>query len=280
MRLDRTASLLLFHPLARLRQLGGTPRTSILMYHSISNDPEAERRPYWQITTTPAQFRRQMSCLRENDCEVISLRDALEAPATAMAGMRNRVVITFDDGYLDFMTDAFPVLDEFGYAATVFLPTRFIGDRPLEFKGKRCLTWGQVRELQGRGVAFGSHTVSHPQLHHVDDEQLKHELRASKEEIEQRTGVGVISFCYPYAFPEHDRTFCRRLKEVLRLCGYAVGVSTIVGTLRARDEALWLPRLPVNERDDDRLLRAKIDGGYDWVHALQYASKLARSRGR
>ena len=161
------------------------------MYHSISNDPEAERRPYWQVTTTPAQFRRQMSCLREVGCEVVSMRDALETRATATARMRPRVVITFDDGYLDFMTDAFPVLDEFGFPATVFLPTEFIGDRPREFKGRRCLTWGQVRELQGRGVTFGSHTVSHPQLHDVDDEQLKHELRASKEEIEQRTGVGV-----------------------------------------------------------------------------------------
>jgi peptidoglycan/xylan/chitin deacetylase (PgdA/CDA1 family) len=278
MRLDRTASLLVFHPLARLRQAGGTPRTSILMYHSISNDPEAERRPYWQITTTPAQFRRQMSCLREVGCDVISLRDALETRATATARMRPRVVITFDDGYLDFMTDAFPVLDEFGFPATVFLPSAFIGDRPREFKGRRCLTWDQVRELQGRGVTFGSHTVSHPQLHDVDDEQLKHELLASKDEIEQRTGVGVNSFCYPYAFPEHDRAFCRRLREVLRLCGYAVGVSTIIGTLRATDDALWLPRLPVNERDDDRLLRAKIEGGYDWIHALQYLSKVVRNR--
>ena len=278
MRLDRTASLLLFHPLARLRQSGGTQRTSILMYHSISNEPEAEHRPYWQVTTTPTQFRRQMSCLREIGCEVISLHDAVDAGATAAAGAGPRVVITFDDGYLDFMTNAFPALEDFGFPATVFLPTGFIGDRPREFKGRRCLTWDQVRELQGRGVTFGSHTVSHPQLHDVGDEQLTHELRASKEEIEQRTGVGVNSFCYPYAFPEQDQAFCRRLRDVLRLCGYAVGVSTVVGTLRARDEVLWLPRLPVNERDDGRLLRAKIEGGYDWMHSLQYLSKVARNR--
>jgi hypothetical protein len=115
-------------------------------------------------------------------------------------------------------------------------------------------------------------------LHDVDDEQLKFELRASKEDIEQRTGVGVSSFCYPYAFPEHDQSFCRRLREVLRLCGYTAGVSTIVGTLRARDEVFWLPRLPVNECDDGRLLRAKIEGGYDWIHSLQYLSKVARNR--
>jgi peptidoglycan/xylan/chitin deacetylase (PgdA/CDA1 family) len=280
MRLDRAASLMFFHPLARMRGLGGRSRTSILMYHSVSNEVEAERRPYWQVTTTPAQFRLQMSCLRDDGCDVISLHDAVLTGATAEAGVRPRVVITFDDGYLDFMSEAFPVLNEFGFPATVFLPTDFIGDRPREFKGRRCLTWSQVRELQGRGVAFGSHTVSHPQLYDVGDDRLTHELRASKEEIEQRTGAVADTFSYPYAFPEHDPAFCRRLREVLRLCGYEIGVSTILGTITSRAEPMWLPRLPINQLDDVRLLRAKVGGGYDWVHAVQLAAKSAKGRKR
>jgi peptidoglycan/xylan/chitin deacetylase (PgdA/CDA1 family) len=277
MRIDRAASLALFHPLARLRALGKNSCTSILMYHSISSDAEEERRPYWQVTTTPKQFRRQMTFLREIDCEVVSLHDALRFGTN---GDRPRVVITFDDGFLDFMTDAFPVLSELRFPATMFLPTDFIGDKPLEFKGRRCLTWSEVRELQTSGVAFGSHTVSHPQLHDVSHDRLTHELRASKEEIEQCIGSSVDLFSYPYAFPEHDAPFCRRLRETLQSCGYTMGVSTIVGRARAADDPLRLPRLPVNQLDDERLLRVKLEGGYDWVHGLQLATKVVRGRGR
>ena len=275
MRLDRAASLWVFHPISRVNGRGRA-RVSILMYHSIADGPVHPRGPYFGLTTTPRQFRIQMEVLRDLNCEVVGLGETIGQPAQPAGDGRPRVSITFDDGYHDFLAEAFPILQEFGFPATVFLPTQYIGSSPQEFCGKRCLTWSEVRALHGAGIRFGSHTVSHPQLHGLRDSQVSYELRASRAAIEDQLGSAVDSFSYPYAFPEHDRAFCGRLRELLETSGYSRGVSTIVGTVAAGADPLRLPRLPVNEFDDARLLKAKIDGGYDWLHPVQLAAKVLR----
>lgn len=276
MRMDRIATLLMFHPLAR-GFTGSRVRTSILMYHSVSDAPETGVRPYYKLNTTPRQFEAQMRFLKESNCDVVSLRDVAWAAAAGENAPRARVAITFDDGYRDFLEAAYPVLKNYGLQASVFLPTAFIADTALRFKGKECLTWSEVRELHKAGVHFGSHTVSHPQLHSIGFPEVEREVRESKLAIEQKLGFEVDSFSYPFAFPEHDRGFRQRLRALLLDCGYAHGVSTILGTVQPGDDALFLKRLPINSLDDARLLRAKIEGGYDWLHDMQYTVKITKS---
>ncbi len=189
------------------------------------------------------------------------------------SGPEKPVVLTFDDGYQDFYTDAFPLLNRFGYSATVFLPTAYIGDAGRPFKGLECLTWGQVRELHQAGVEFGSHTVTHPKLHTMGAEELTREVRCSKERIEDELGCQVKSFSYPYAFPETDRTFVPKLQRILEETGYEDGVSTIIGRLDPTCNRMFMKRLPINSDDDIRFFQAKLEGAYDWLHAAQYALK-------
>lgn len=96
------------------------------------------------------------------------------------------VVLTFDDGYLDFYTQAFPVLRRYGFTATVFLPTAYIDGKRPGIRGKEHLNWDQVRELHSAGVDFGSHTVNHPQLYDLGWPDIEYELRVSKEAIESQ----------------------------------------------------------------------------------------------
>jgi peptidoglycan/xylan/chitin deacetylase (PgdA/CDA1 family) len=159
----------------------------------------------------------------------------------------------------------------------MFLPTSYIGNPALQFKCKNCLTWNQVFELSKAGVAFGSHSVTHPQLHLADPATQRRELKESKDSIEQVLGAKVHSFSYPYAFPEQDEAFTHRLREELSECGYTNGVSTIVGRAAAGGDNFFLKRLPINDADDPALFRAKLEGGYDWIHGVQYATKLLRS---
>jgi peptidoglycan/xylan/chitin deacetylase (PgdA/CDA1 family) len=266
----------LVHPLMRRLRRSQRPRIPVLMYHSIS-DEHRDGHPYYETATSARVFADQMQFLHQNGYSTLSLADAIELLKMDQRPSEKYVVITFDDGFQDFRTQAFPILQSYGLRATMFVPTAFIGTTPKKFKEKDCLTWSEIRELQKAGIDFGSHTVSHPQLRDLSDQQIESELSASKAEIEDKTGLFVRSFSYPYAFPEGDHLFVRRLRDILHACGYAEGVSTIIGTAEHTDDQLFLKRLPVNTWDDLRFLEAKLEGSYDWLRSAQYASKRIKS---
>jgi peptidoglycan/xylan/chitin deacetylase (PgdA/CDA1 family) len=187
--------------------------------------------------------------------------------------MSKTVVITFDDGYRDFYTDGFAVMKQCGFTATIFLATDRIQNVSVRIEGADYLTWHEVRELHSEGIHFGSHTVTHPDLRSLGPDQIEYELGRSKEIIEQRLSSPVELFSYPFAFPEEDECFTRFLEDLMGNLGYEAGVSTILGRASRKNSKFFLPRLPVNSWDDPQLLRAKLEGGYDWLHGPQLIKK-------
>jgi peptidoglycan/xylan/chitin deacetylase (PgdA/CDA1 family) len=274
-RADRALTLYLFHPIWQGIRVRPGPRIPILMYHGIS---EARRNghPYFEISTSPGVFAGHMNFLRSQGYSTISLAEAAQQIASGTPGKGKQVVITLDDGYRDFLSNAFPVLQGCGFVATMFLPTQYIGDESRRFNDTDCLTWAEIRQLQKAGMEFGSHTVSHPQLRTLNFGEIERELRSSKQEIEDKTGTAVRCFSYPYAFPESDRAFIQSLRDLLQAAGYQEGVSTIVGTAQRGSDRFFLERLPVNSWDDINFFNAKLEGGYDWLHSFQYARKLLK----
>ncbi len=275
LRTDSLATLYFFHPLARSMPQTGV-RVPILMYHSVSEVDRSGTHPYYQTVTTPSVFARHMQFLSENGFTPIGVGDALRCLNARARSIERPVVITFDDGYLDFYANAFPILRRHGFTATMYLPTAYVGTER-RFKDLDCMTWSQVRELQKAGIEFGAHTVTHPWLKGMRQEDIENEILDSKCRIEDEIQSPVRSFAYPYAFPETDRPFRRMLRALLEHSGYEHGVSTILGTADASDDRFFMRRLPVNSCDDARLFRAKLEGGYDWLHGLQYAAKRMKS---
>jgi peptidoglycan/xylan/chitin deacetylase (PgdA/CDA1 family) len=274
-RFDRLLSLNVFHPLARLMARYRSSRIPILMYHRISDETEG-RHPYYETNTSPQAFARQLQFLREQGYSTVQLDRAWNC---LVAGETDKkyVMITFDDGYRDFYDAAFPILSQNGFTATVFVVTSKVNDCRSELKGKECLTWAEVRELHRHGMGIGSHTVSHPELKFLSPKEVDYEIGHSKEVIEDRLGAPVKWFSYPYAFPEEYPEFVKRLEELLEAQGYEGGVSTILGTAQSSYNRFFLPRLPVNTWDDLRFFRAKLEGGYDWLHKPQYVFKRMKA---
>ena len=279
LRLDRFASLYVVAPLKRLASKGQAS-IPILMYHSIADEDESGMHPYYRTATSPAAFVVQMEYLHRSGYRTCSLAEATDILESPTGTRLKHVAVTFDDGYGNFYREAFPVLQRFNFAATMFLPTEFIGENARHFKGRDCLTWAEVRELQRYGISFGSHTVSHPQLHSLGRDAIELELAHSKKTIEDKTGRIVESFAYPYAFPQTDTTFKNLLRESLRRAGYKNGVCTIVGRAGSHSDPFFMERLPVNNSDDAALLHAKLTGAYDWIGRSQSLIQNARALGK
>jgi len=271
-RLDRLATLCVAAPLMKFLGPKAGTRVPILMYHSISENLFGRSHPYYRINTAPEVFTEHMRLLHQAGyrtsglCEMV---DGLEAGKD----LSKTVVLTFDDGYRDFLTDAMPVLKQCGFTATIFLATDRIQNTAVCMEGVDYLTWKEVRELQDEGISFGSHTVTHPDLRSLVPEQIEYELGRSKEIIEDKLGVPVHSFAYPFAFPEEDGDFMRFLSDELQNQGFQNAVTTILGRASRNHSCFFLPRLPVNSCDDRPFLRAKLNGGYDWLHWPQRLKK-------
>ena len=288
MRLDRFITLNLVQPFRRASLDGSQFYLPILMYHSISEDREENVTPYYRTVTSPDVFGRHMELLRAGGYRAVTLSKGVEMlksgtggppveRITEMNGAGDKlVVLTFDDGFRDFYTTAFPILEQYGFGATVFLPTAFIGEEPREFKSRTCMTWGEVRELHNDGIEFGSHTITHPQLSELDIAQVRTELEQSKAVIEDELGERIRSFSYPYAFPSADRSFVNAFRDLLAEAGYACCATTELGRAKPGDDPCRLKRLPVNSFDDSALFQAKLEGGYDWLALPQRTFKALR----
>lgn len=269
MRLDRTVTLALAKVPQRWLHAGGRgARLPILMYHSISEEPESTA-AYYQTVTHPARFAGQMQALQDAGYLGVTLTEGLRWLRGERSHGPQPVAITFDDGFRDFYEAAAPVLREQGFRATMYLATGFVDDRRRKFKNHDCLTWGEVAELHSDGFEFGSHTVTHPRLVDLGWDEICSQLTESKMAIEGRLKSPVTAFAYPYAFPQERTEFVRRFSDMLKETGYQSSVTTKIGRVKPGDDWLSLRRLPVNSCDDDRLLKAKLEGAYDWLAAAQ-----------
>ena len=273
-RLDLLLTLYLCSPVTKMFGRAKNSHVPVLTYHSISNNLFGHSHPYFQINTSPEVFSEQMRWLKCAGYESIGLSE-MWRQVSAGQDMSKKVVITFDDGYRDFYTDAYPIMKQCGFSATVFLATGRIRNVAMRYEGVDYLTWDDIRELHAGGIQFGSHTVTHPDLRSMEPEQIDYELGCSKETIEQEIGSAVESFSYPFPFPEEDKDFTRFLGDTLENLGFKNGVCSVIGRANRKSNPFFIPRMPLNSGDNVELLQAKLSGGYDWMHFPQWLYKFA-----
>ena len=271
-RVDRFLTINFFQPLKK-RNPSRLCQLPILMYHGVSTPIKKKLHPYFETSTGKEVFYSQMNYLKENGYKTLELEKVPIIFKKKEIDEKN-VVITFDDGLFDFYTTAFPVLLDFGFTATVFLPSGLMGHK---LANQDVMSWSNARELSSAGVKFGSHSKSHSKLIDLEKSSLAAEIKQSKHTIEDKIGQEVKAFSYPYAFPEQNKNFVNQLESLLKESGYESGVTTIIGTTSEEDNLLFRKRLPINHYDDIPFFLAKLEGGYDWLRKFQMKFKQIKA---
>jgi len=233
----------------------------ILTYHSIDDSGSA-------ISIAPALFRQQMAHLAEHGWQTLTLSEATRLLASGKPTPPGTVVLTFDDGFENVYTEAFPVLERYGFHATVFLITDFCGGvidgyGPSAATGRLpVMDWPAVAEMHTYGVEFGAHTLTHPNLTRLSPQAAEHEMLTSKTVIQNRLGAVVDTFAYPYGcFNGAVKTIARRhfLSAVSTRLGRAHSHADLHALRRMDMYYLQAPRLFKNLSSDvlEMYLRAR-----------------------
>ena len=213
---------------------GQTEPVPILMYHYIRPDPGHGDPIGQDLSVTPEQFAEQTKYLADHHFTTMTMAELADVRAGRLALPANPIVLTFDDGYQDFYTHAWPLLREHGFKATSFIVTAVVGQPPY-------VTWEMIDEMQQSGlIEFGSHTVTHKELPFLSDGQAKQEIEQSKQPLEAHLGHPVRSFSYPVG------RFSDRDVELVRSTGYEIAVTTMGGHAKSDQDPLRLPRVRIH----------------------------------
>jgi peptidoglycan/xylan/chitin deacetylase (PgdA/CDA1 family) len=225
-----------------------------LIYHSVNGGLPIE------LDLSPALLERQLEYLKQTR-KIIHYDLALDRLQRECSQPKGVFVLTFDDGYLDFYTTVFPLLQRWQIPAILFVTTGFVEEGvayPMLSHPElavKPVTWDMLGEMAESGlVTLGAHTHTHPMLTEVPVEQIEEELAKPIALFEERLGIRPQHFCYPRAMwrPDIEKLVARHYQS-----------AVVGGGERAKTAGFHryrIPRLPIRRSDGWRFFQAKVDG--------------------
>lgn len=207
----------------------------VLMYHYIRivENPEEDKLGF-NLSVTPENFDQQMKYIHDNGYNTITPDELYNSLKTEQPLPPKSILITFDDGYIDFYLEAFPVLKKYNLKATAYIVTGFLNDDQ-----NRYLTWNQVKELDQSGlVTIAAHTLHHSNV--ATSQNAQKEISESKIILEKFLGHPVTSFAYPGGtFNDTAATYVAQAK-------YNTAFTTQLGTTMKLSNQYTLPRIRIS----------------------------------
>jgi peptidoglycan/xylan/chitin deacetylase (PgdA/CDA1 family) len=223
-----------------------SPGALVLMYHSVE---PLKRKKSERFTTDTERFERQMRVLARLGCKVVPLRSIVDDLGRGEMPPPRAVAITFDDGYRNNMTDAWPILRRLGYPATLFFVTGLAGDAS---GPKPYLSWNEAQQLDREGFSVEAHSVTHRSLDSISPEDADFEIRGSRRHLEERLGRSVELFAYPYG---HRNA---QVREQVANAGYRAAFAATPGFNTLRTDAFYLKRIEIEGGDSMALFALKV----------------------
>jgi peptidoglycan/xylan/chitin deacetylase (PgdA/CDA1 family) len=236
----------------------------ILTYHSID-------------ATAPETFWRQMRFLKENDYKVVSLQNLAENLGSENELPPKTIALTFDDGFRNFYSAAFPILAANGFTATVFLVTDFCGKyndwagNPPRLPRSALLSWRQIKEMRDYGrIEFGAHTRTHPDLTELPPDEAEKEIVESKKIIEDAIGGEVKTFAYP--FGKFDASVKATVEKNFR-----AACSVKLGKARRTSDLFALERIDCYYLKNPKMFASLSAKPFDYYLKFRQSLRAAKS---
>lgn len=220
-------------------RIDGFQTIPVLTYHRFSKDCSSP------LCVSSQTFDKQMRYLKENNYHVITPADLLAFLEYKQGLPKKSVMITMDDGYRSVYTYAYPILKRYGFTATLFVYTDFIG------VSKMAITWAQLDEMKADGFSIGSHTRFHSDLTKPNEGESKadwaarvnQELYGSKKIIDKKLRQDTYLLAYPYG------NYDQRSANVARVAGYKIAMSVRRGGNPFFANPLYLRRDQILKKD-------------------------------
>lgn len=257
----------IFYPLYRLNEiLNCHTDIRVLLYHSIDNKTCPDS---MGLRIKPDDFRKQMQSLKDWGYRVVSIYSIFDK-LSFTEQPEKKVILTFDDGFKDFVNHVYPILEKFNYPATIFIVIDYLqgikkGTKNAYWDSWDKMDWDDLRTIATNPrITFGSHGYGHNKITDLDRQDMIREIKDSKLFLEKELGRDIDFFTYPYGF------FNCQCQEIVKEAGYRAAFIGRPGRLNSSASIYSLKRTEISRFDSSAFeFRKKLTGAYDWLN-LRY----------
>jgi peptidoglycan/xylan/chitin deacetylase (PgdA/CDA1 family) len=201
----------------------------ILVYHHVVPGRPSGSEVARLLFVTPDGFEQQLKFLRDNGYQSVAFDDLADCLEYGAPLPERPVILSFDDGWENQFTYGFPLLQQYGFTGTFYVVTNYL-DHP------NFMTTDQLKTMIAAGMTIGDHTRSHPPLPSIGNPaRLKDEIAGSKALLEERLGVAIDTFAYPYG------SYTASVAAVVKAAGYRTARTVDSGTQATADNLETLP---------------------------------------
>jgi len=233
---------------------------AVLMYHSISENS-------WEFSITREFFERQIKYLKRNGYKFLAINEFYESLTGKRPMPDKSVLLTFDDGYKDFMINALPIIEKYNLPAVVFVHT----NRSSEHLGNSfpLIDWNDLRKLKELGITIGNHSHNHHNLKTLTQNELEEEIRESGNIFQKEIREMPRIISYP------GGRYNQSVIEFLLKNGFTLGFTINEGLVMQNDDLMEIKRVSVEKKISMLEFKIKLTKVVDWY---QYLRKLINSK--